>query len=522
MPDGMKFPFNTDVWMSYSFVPPALHALGRQARNAILVGRIADGVSIGSAAAELATISATLAREYPNTNKDVTATVVSFSDRVVGTPLKVIFWSLMGAVGFVLLIACGNVANLLLARATQRSRKVSVRVALGAPRGRIVRQLLVESMLLAVVSGIIGFGLSALGIRWFDASITDAGKPYWMTFTFDPIVFAFFAALCVTTALIFGLTPALQVSQTNVLDVLKEGGRSGTGGTRARRWTSGLIVAQLTLTLILLAGAGLMMRSFINLYRLNLGMDTSRLLVAFFIMPTRNYPTPERHVAFLRRLNDRLAAAGDIVSATTTTHLPMGWGAELQLTIDGLTPLGDRLPLATVLEIAPRYFDAVGARLIRGRVFEEADGTPGRMNAIVNQRLVSMFFADQDPIGRRIKLTTPTAAGTQTDWLTIVGVAPTVRQRSLQLPDPDPVVYVPHGTTKLMVPMSLIVRGRGDPNALTPVLRREMAALDPDLPLSNIRTLDNFLAQLRWSSRIFGTMFGIFAAIALALAAVGL
>jgi predicted permease len=421
MRDGMQFPFNAEIWMSLSFMAPALRAQARDVRNQIAIGRLVDGVSIGEAAAEFATIAATLAREYPDTNKDVTATVMTFNDRAVGTPLKVMFWSLMGAVGFVLLIACGNVANLLLARATQRSREISVRVALGAARGRIVRQLLVESVLLAVVSGLVGLGVSVLGIRWFDAAIADAGKPYWMTFTFDVPVFVFFAAVCIATGVVFGLVPALNVSQVNVLDVLSQGGRSGSAGARTRRMAGALIVVQLTLTLVLLSGAGLMMRSFLALYRMDVGMETSRLLTAQLTMVTRKYPTSDTRAVFLRRLNEFLAPGGDIVAAATTSNLPMGFGAERQLALDGHPlPSGERPPLVTLLDIGQGYFDTLGVRLARGRAFDESDGTPGHQSAIINQRFVTMHFPREDPIGQRIRLSAQSSPGPHIEWLTIV------------------------------------------------------------------------------------------------------
>jgi predicted permease len=449
---------------------------------------------------------------------------MTFNDRAVGTPLKVMFWSLMGAVAFVLLIACGNVANLLLARATQRSREISVRVALGAARGRIVRQLLVESVLLAVVSGLVGLGVSVLGIRWFDAAIADAGKPYWMTFTFDAPVFAFFAAVCVATGVAFGLVPALTVSQVNVLDVLNQGGRSGSAGARTRRMAGALIVAQLTLTLVLLSGAGLMTRSFLALYRMDLGMETSRLLTAQLTMVTRKFPTSDTRASFLRRLNEHLAPAGDLVAATTASNLPMGFGAERQLTLDG-HPLesGERPPLVTLLDVGPGYFETLGVSLARGRAFNDSDGTPGHASAIVNQRFVTTHFPRQDPIGQRIRLAVQSSPALTGEWLTIVGIAPTIRQRNVQEPDPDPVVYVPHQANANLLPTTnIMLRSRGNPAALAPNLRRAMAALDPDLPLSNVRTMDDFLAVLRWPSRVFGTMFSIFAVIALVLAAVGL
>ena len=349
--------------------------------------------------AEFATIATTLGTRYPDTNKDVTATVMTFNDRVVGTPIKVMFWSLMGAVVFVLLIACSNVANLLLARAAHRSREISVRVALGAARGRIVRQLLVESVLLAVVSGLVGLGVSVLGIRWFDAAIADAGKPYWMTFTFDVPVFAFFAAVCVATGVVFGLVPALNVSQVNVLDVLNQGGRSGSAGARTRRMAGALIVAQLTLTLVLLSGAGLMMRSFLALYRRDVGMETSRLLTAQLTMVTRKYPTSDTRAVFLRRLNERLAPGGDIVAAATTSNLPMGFGGERQLTIDGHPlPSGERPPLVTLLDIGQGY----STRLASGS--HEAARSTNRMGPLATRAQSSTSGSSRCTFPVRIRL----------------------------------------------------------------------------------------------------------------------
>ena len=244
----------------------------------MVYGRLADGVTLEQSRSELANISAQLAQQYQDTNKDMSANATPFLERVLGSQIRTMFWALMGAVAFVLLIACSNVANLLLARAAHRSREIAVRVALGATRWRIVRQLLVESLLLAFISGGVGLGLGMLLIRWFEAETANVGKPYWMVFSMDARVFAFFTGVCLLTGIIFGLAPALHISKTNVNEVLKEGGRSGSGGVRARRWTAALIVAELALTLVLLAGAGFMMRSFMNMYRFDLGFETSRLL----------------------------------------------------------------------------------------------------------------------------------------------------------------------------------------------------------------------------------------------------
>jgi len=250
MADGNRFPNNADLWTT---LIPAADFDQRQMRRVMLFGRLAPGVTVKQARTELSGIAKQLEQQYPDTNKDVDAEVMTFNDRFNGGPIRVVFLSLMGAVGFVLLIACANVANLLLARSARRSREVALRIALGASRGRVVRQLLVESTLLAFLGGAIGLGLSLIGVKLFDMAVADVGKPYWIKFTMDATVFAFLVAVCFATGVIFGLVPALQVSKTNLNEILKESGRGNAGGRRARWLASTMVVAELTLTF--LAGA---------------------------------------------------------------------------------------------------------------------------------------------------------------------------------------------------------------------------------------------------------------------------
>jgi putative ABC transport system permease protein len=528
MPDNFKWPFQSEVWVPMSQRSPVFRG-PRRARSFMVYGRLTDGVTLEQARSEMKNIAGRLSAQYQDSNKDLTAQVTPFLDFIIGTEIKTIFWSLMGAVAFVLLIACSNVANLLLARAAHRAREIAVRVSLGATRGRIVRQLLVESVLLACVSGIVGLGLAYAGIRWFDSETQNIGKPYWMTFDMDARVFAFFAGVSVLTGIVFGIAPALHISKTNVNEVLKEGGRSGSGGIRARKWTAALIVCQLTLTLVLLAGAGFMMRSFINQYTLDVGIDTSRLLTMGFILPTRKYTTPQSRLDFMRRMEERLNANSAIVGASTASNQPLGGGNGLQLAVDGKPAVsGDSPRMVTMLNVGTPYFDALGVRLIRGRMFDTTEGTPGREVAVVNLRLASMYFGNQDPIGQRIRLFDDTAQdGPSYEWATIIGIAPNVRQRSGGQgdPQPDPVVYIPHMQLRGGIGFglgSILVRGRSNVAELTPVIRKEIFALDPDLSVSNVRTMDENLGQQRWFPRVFGTMFTVFAGIAVVLAAVGL
>src|SRR4029077_13368150 len=319
MAPDMKFPFNSDLWIPLSMLPPELSNSKRGVRQFQVMGRLQAGVTLPQARAGLQIIEEKLAHDFPGTNKDIKPNLLFYNDSVTGPQITLIFWSLMGAVGFVLLIACANVANLLLARSAQRTREIAVRVSLGASRWRIVRQLLVESILLSMISGVLGFGLALGGIRIFDAVLVDQGKPYWMTFTIDPIVIVFLAGVCVATAFVFGLAPALHVSKTDVNEVMKEGGgRSGTGGLAARRWTGALIIAEVVLTLVLLAGAGFMMRSFLTLYRMDMGFDSSHLLTMRLTLPLTKYPQREPRTAVYQRLEERLHGVRAIQSSGLT------------------------------------------------------------------------------------------------------------------------------------------------------------------------------------------------------------
>jgi len=523
MPEGFKFPVNADLWQPLVHMPQ-LAEQKRDARNLEMLGRLKDTATLAQAQSEFKTLATKLAHDYPATNKDISAAVMTFNERVNGGQIRLVFLSLMGAVAFVLLIACANVANLLLARSATRAREMSVRVSLGASRWRIVRQLLVESVLLSLISGLFGLALASVGVRLFDAAVQGVGKPYWIQFTMDARVFVFFAAVCLGTGVVFGLAPALHVSKTDLNEVLKEGGRSGSSGMRARRWTSVLIVAELALTLVLLAGAGLMMKSFLTLYRLDVGVETSHLLTMRLALPSQKYPTPEQRRAFFDRLDQRLAGLAGIQAATITTNMPLGGGFPRLLAIDGREPVaGEQPQTVTQVTIGPRYFETLGLRVVRGRAFDDVDGTTGHDSAIVNQRFAAMHFSGEDPIGRRIKLTPdgPALPGPPPSWVTIVGIAPTIRQRNAQDPLPDPVVYIPLRAQPQAFAM-LLIRAPRDPASLTSLVREAVRAIDPDLPLFGILTMDQQLAQQRWVFQVFGSMFAIFALIALALSAVGL
>jgi putative ABC transport system permease protein len=528
MPAGMAFPTNTEIWT------PLVPTAGQQARSTRFLqvfGRLRPAAGRAQAQTELNAIAQRLSAAFPDTNKDYTRVELeTFNERFNGGRIRAVFLSMMGAVGFVLLIACANVANLQLTRSVRRTREVAVRIALGATRWRVVRQLLVESVLLGVLGGVFGLGLAIVGVRLFDAAVANVGKPYWIKFTMDYTVFAYLAAICVLTGVVFGLAPALQVTRTNVNDVLKEGGRGNAGSRRARWLTTTMVVLELALTLVLLVGAGLMVRSFMNLYTLNVGIDTRNLVAMRIGLPATKYGTPELRRAFYDRLVQRVAAIPGVERAALTTSVPP-FGAWIHgVDVDGRPPRrpGEHASDAAIVTITPGFLAVAAVPLHRGRALTDSDGMPGGETTIVSEGFAAAFFPGEDPIGRRVRLTPDEPRAGQPPpttppvWRTIVGVTADVRHTNPQQSGtPTPVMYVPHRQDAPAF-TSILVRSRLDVGSVMNATRREVAALDPDQPVFTAQTLDEMMRQMTWPYRVFGSLFLIFAAIALVMSAVGL
>ncbi len=518
MPQGMRFPTNADMWRP--LLPGT--AENRRNRNISVFGRLASGVTWDQAAAEMAGISRQLQTTYPETNKNIESRLMTFNERFNGGPIRLVFLSLLGAVGFVLLIACANVANLLLARSAYRAREMAVRTALGAGRGRIVRQLLIESVMLACLGGVLGLGLTAVGVRLFDAAVANVGKPYWIVFDLDWSVFGYFAVICLTTGIVFGLAPALQVSKTNLNDLMKEGGRGQSGGARARWLTSGLVVAELTLTLALLTGAGLMARSFLKLYSLDLGFETGHLLTLRTQLVESKYPKPEQRRIFFEALQARIRALPGVTHAAMASALPLGGTGDFRFEIEG-RPISDAAarPRVSVVDAGPGYFETLGVTIQRGRAFREADGAPGAEVIVINQRLATEYLASEDPMGRRIRIMQGPNDDQPGPWLTIVGVSPTIRQGEVRALEPAAVVYRPSRMSSSLG-TAMVVRTAAEPASMISAVREAAKALDQDQPLFDVRTLDEAIAQSRWPYSVFGSIFVILAVIALVLSSVGI
>ena len=518
MPEGMRFAFTNDMWRP--LVPDA-NLERRDQRGINVLARVKPDVPRARAEEDITAIAKRLQQEYPATNKNVDAELMTFNERYNGGPIRFIFLALLGAVGFVLLIACANVANLLLSRSVHRAREIAVRFALGASRPQVIRQLLIESTLLACLGGLLGLGLTYFGVRAFEAAVSDVGKPFWIVFRLDPMVFAYFALISIATGILFGLAPALQVSKTNVNELLKEGGRGTAGGRRARRLTSAMVIAELTLTLVLLAGAGLMMRSFLKLYSLDIGIDTNNLLTMRTQLSQQRYETPEQRRVFADALLTRLGALPGVQHASLTSYAPMMGGDWREFAIEGRTPPADvEAPRGSVVVVTPGYFDTLGVSAQRGRLFRDTDGSAGNEVVVVNERFAARYFPGEDAVGQRIRLT-PVSESSAEPWLTIVGVTPVVRQSNPQDLQPSAVIYQPFRQQPLQG-MNILLRTAGPQASIVGSVRDAVQAVDPEQPVFSIMTMDEVLAQSRWPYRVFGTMFALFALIALVLSTVGI
>ncbi|MGE0812296.1 MAG: ADOP family duplicated permease [Vicinamibacterales bacterium] len=521
MPPGMKFPEDAEVWMPYA---PSLEPRTRTDRSLLVFGRLADGATPAQADAEMQALAGRTRAAHPDAMAGLSGVLVeTFVQRYLGGAARPMFVAVMGAVLILLLLAGVNVANLLLSRSAHRAREIAMRMSMGATRGRIVRQLLVESVLLAGLGGVCGLALAAGAVRAFDAAVRQTGAPYWLRFTIDARVLAYVAAVSVLTGIAFGLAPALRASSANAIDVLKDGGRGALGGRRAQRVGKTLVVAQLALALVLLSGGGLMIRSFLTLAAVDPGMPIEGLMRMRLQLPPATYPTAETRRAFFDRVAPRLAAIPGIAGVAVTTGVPPLAGESRRVQAD---PAPDAEPVwVSTVTVSPEYFGVVGVPVARGRDFTPHDGAAGARSAIVNASFAARFFPGEDPLGRRIRFVRrDDDDGNQAPdpaWRTIVGVSGAV----LQGPPSDAfradVVYLPFRDEAPRA-SSLLLRAAIPPAAVMDAVRREVQAVDRDQPVFSVQTVDEILAGERSIYRIFTVLFGLLAAVALGLSSLGL
>ena len=513
MPPDFQFPTNAELW-----TPLAVdeEAQTRDSRWLGVFGRLDDQATRASAESELTLMATRLAQEYPETNEGIGVQLLSGNQQFNGGNIETMFLAMLGAVGFVLLIACANVANVQLTRAADREREISVRTALGAGRWRIIRQLLVESVALSTAGGLVGLAFSYVGVHLFDLATVEE-RPYFIDFRFDATVFAYLAGICLITGVLFGLAPAVHALRTNVNSSLKEGSRGQTGGTAARRFSTAMVIAEVALSVVLLVGAGLMLRSFWNLYSMDLGIQTENRLVALLALPEAKYPEPADRVAFHEALFPGLRALPGALSVTSTSHLPGQGFFRQRILIEG-SQIDDpeQRPSEAMVVIGDDYLEAVGATLARGRNFTSSDDLDSPPVGLVNLRFAEKYWPGDDAIGKRLELGDDDGA----EWMTIVGVTSDIRQNSASESEIRATVYRPFRQDPNRFAY-IIVLARVQPTALADPLRTAVTRVDPHLPLQDVMTLEQRMERSRWAYTVFGSLFAVFAAIALTMAAVG-
>lgn len=515
MPKGFAFPISEDVWLPLRLDP--LRIERGEGTTLEVFGRLRDGVTVDQVAAEFASIAKRLELEYPETNEGVGTVIKPYTEEYIGEEPTRLLFTMFAAVILVLLMACANVANLLLARAVVRTKEVAVRAALGASRTQVILQLLAEALVLSGVGAAIGLGLAWLGVRLFNNAIVSTQPPFWIDIQIDAIAIAFVAGIAVLSAVIAGIVPALQATGTRVHEVLKDESR-GSSSLRLGRLSRGLVVAEIALSVGLLVAAGLMIKSVANLRNIDFGFALEDVFTARLGLFETDYPDDASRVRFSEALFRRLESVPGARSVALTSSLPGMGSGRARFAVEGQAYAAEAdYPMMRRIVASPNLFATFGVSLLEGRDFRWSDNEAAMPVAIVNQPFARKFFPGESPLGRRVRIGT---ADTDAPWLTIVGVAPDLHMGGVDNEDPEG-LYVPLPQDPLRF-MSIAVRAEGNPMALAPVVRDEVATIDRDLPIYWVWTMADAIARGTWFYRVFGTIFVIFGAVALFLASVGL
>jgi putative ABC transport system permease protein len=508
-PPTFGFPSDADYWRPLAIQPNPT----RGGHFLVVVARLKNGVTIEHAGAEMKTIAERLAVQYPEQSANETAEVVSLHEHVVGG-IRPALLTLLSAVGVVILIACANVANLLLVRASVRDKEIAIRTALGAGRMRLVLQMLAESLVLAFAGGGLGVLVAYLAIPPIQ-TLSAGSIPRATSISIDAAVLTFAVATSIVTGLLFGLAPAWQVSRSSLGSVLKEGGRSsvGSGG----RWVrNGLLVAEVALSIVLLVGAVLLLRSFARLTNVDPGFRPEHVLAFRVGLPDAMYREDHNRIAFFDTLIERLEALPDVTAAGLIQALPMRGDYVLSFTVQGRpAPKPNEEPSANHRVITPDYFTALGIPLLRGRTFTAQDTEKSPMVAVVDQKFVDRHFPSEDPIGKGIDIGNGTNG-----YYEIVGVVGNVRQAGMDS-NPEPTMYVPY-KQDVFSSMWVVARTNGEPSALTAAARQAVRSIDATLPAYAITPLATVISESVAQRRFSMLLLGVFAVMALFLAAVGL
>ena len=515
MPPKFNFPEDQKIWVALG--PLAIND-ERTARSLFAFGRLKPGADIMQAREDLKSMSAALAREYPKTSDGWSANARPLSDEFIPDDVRLVLLTMMGAVTIVLIIACANVANLMLARASGRQREFCVRAALGAGRSKLITQLLVECVLLGLASAPLGLAIAYLGVWLLDQAVPPGQVPYYIHWEISARGITYTIVVAALTGLVFGLAPALQAGRLNLQDALRDGARgSGQSGKRARL-RNGLVIVEVAMALILLVGASLFVRSFLNLQSASPGFDTKPLLTARFFMSGGSYATDDLKAQRVEDVARRIEALPGVTSVFASNFVPLdAGGGSGKAIVDGRAfPPGEE-PTILFTAVTPHLYKTMGMPILRGRDFTDSEGVGKTPVAVINETMAKKLWPGADAVGRRFRLVERDA----NEWFTVIGVGPDIRMFDMDDDTPDfSVAYVPYRFSGF-ANIGVTVRAAGDPAGLAGAVRNAIRSSDSTLPIFNIRTMEDLRREGFWQFRLFGFMFGIFGAAALFLAGVG-
>ena len=514
MPEGFRFPNDASIWLPLQLDPVALRR--GQGNWLTVAGRLRDGVTMEQASTDVNAIAERLAAEYKETNENIGARVVGFVDAEMGPEPRQLLYTMLGAVFFVLLIACANVANLLLDRAAHRSKEIGIRTALGATRTAVMRQFLTEAFVLSMLGGIFGTLIAWVGITLFNQAIVDTQPPFFIDIALHPPVLLFVVLLALGATMFSGLIPAWQSSRSDLNEVLKDESR-GSSSLKIGRMSKALVVFEIALSCGLLVASGLMIKSVTKLRTMDPGFRTHDIFTARVGFPS-SYTDTTMQKRFFEQLRERLLQIPGARQAAVMAGLPAVGGNGGSFIVEGVTYTEERdVPNSSWNAVSPGFFETFEIRPLKGRLLDATDREAGLPVAVVNQAFAERYFQGKDAIGRRIRLGGRTS---DAPWMTIVGIVPTPYSGDTEEPR-EPGFFVPLAQRHSSF-ASFAVQTSGNPLAITSQVRQAVASLNPDIPIYWVYSMEEAFARPTWFIRVFGTMFMIFGLIALFLASVGL
>jgi predicted permease len=518
MPEKFAFPIREALWAPLVIEPNAKKR-GEEPFYQVIALLKAD-VDIWAAKVQATTIAAQLEKDFPETNRGRSADVVPYARTLLGPEIYALLYTMLGAGIGVLLIACVNVSNLLVARASLRRREVAVRMALGAGRYRVVRQHLTEVLVLATAGGAIGAALSVFGVRWFVQALSVNPPPFWIRFDLDYRVMLFVTGVIVLASVFAGTLPALHAARVSAGSALKDDSRAATSA-RLGRFSSGLVVAELAVSCGLLIAAGLMIKSVVRLKTVQMPFAVENILTARVDLPRTDYPDIASSIRFFEQLLPRVQAVPGVEAATLSDGLPAAGNGTIPVQIEGKAySQASDYPLAREGIVTTGYFDTFQTKILNGREFTTADTAASLPVAVINQSFARVHFPGIDPIGHQMRRIRPKA---NEPWLTVVGVVPDLIMEGIGSNNASPVgYYIPIPQSDVANGVRIALRTRGDAATLTPLVRSAVASLDPNLAIYEVSTLHRVIERQTWFYTVFGTFFMIFGFCALFLAAAGL